>query len=118
MTKETKEVESLLVPLGKGPDEPGRASEGSAIELNDGRILYIYSHFSQSGHDCDVSEMRALISESPEGTKWGKSFTIVPNEGRMNTMIACLARLGTQGKRLMGTLGPQDSVLRPLASAY
>ena len=110
----TKEVEMLLVPFGKGPDDPRRASEGSAVELNDGRIFYAYSHFSQSGHDCDVSEMRAMISEDSEGTKWGKPYVIVPNEGRLNTMIACLARLGTQGKRLMRTLEKEtpDDILK------
>ena len=108
------EVEMMVVPYSSGPDGPGRISEGSAIELNDKRILFVYSHFARSGHDCDVSELRGVISKDATGDKWGESFLVVPNEGRLNTMIACLTRLGTKGKRLMTMLEREtpDDILK------
>ena len=70
------EVEELLIPLSMEPDGPRRASEGSAIELADGRLLYVYSHFTHGGHDHDVSDIRGMVSQDAEGRKWGKPFLV------------------------------------------
>ena len=89
-----REVEMMLIPLSSEPDGPFRASEGSAIELADGRLLYVYSHFTQGGHDHDVADIRGMLSTDAEGAEWGKPFIIRKNDARLTTMIASVARLG------------------------
>lgn len=74
-------------------DENGRNSEGDFVELNDGRILYIYSHFKSDGHDHDPAFLAGRYS-SDRGKTWtGKPEVIVPNEGDNNLMSVSLLRL-------------------------
>ena len=91
-----KEVEMLMIPLSHKPDGPFRASEGSAIELTDGRILYAYSHLTHGCHDHDVADIRGIVSKNTEGTEWGEPFIIKKNDSRLTTMIASLVRLGKE----------------------
>ncbi len=107
-----KEVEMLLIPHRDAPDGPFRASEGSALELADGRILYVYSHFTHGGHDHDVADIRGVVSKDREGTQWTDPFIIQKNDARITTMIASLVRLGTQSmtalKAIQDGTGTQD----------
>ena len=107
-----QEVEMLLVPHRSEPGGPYRASEGSAIELADGRILYVYSHFTHGGHDHDVANICGVVSKDKDGTQWSEPFVVKKNDARLTTMIASLVRLGTAGKTALRAIqhgtGTQD----------
>ena len=91
-----QEIETLLIPLRNAPDGPYRASEGSVIELADGRLLNVYSHFTHGGHDHEVADIRGIVSTTPRGDQWSEPFVIQKNDSRITTMIASLVRLGTE----------------------
>jgi Neuraminidase (sialidase) len=77
------------------PPKPGnpRNSEGDFIQLNDGRILFVYSHFTGGGGDHDAAHLAGRYS-SDGGRTWTKEDVIVlPNEGGMNVMSVSLLRL-------------------------
>ncbi len=72
-------------------DNP-RNSEGDFVGLHDGRILYVYSHFSGGGHDHDPSFLAGRYS-SDGGKNWTDEEVILPNEGDLNIMSVSLVRL-------------------------
>ena len=83
----------LRIPLlPPGPGNP-RNSEGAFAKLKDGRLLFIYTHFTGGAGD----EAAAYIAsrESKDGGKtWSQEDKIVvPNEGRRNVMSVSLLRL-------------------------
>ncbi len=98
------EVDLLLIPHRHEPGGPFRASEGSAIELADGRLLYVYSHFTRGGHDHEVSNICGLVSKDSTGTQWSEPFLVQKNDARITTMIASLVRLGTAGRSALKVL--------------
>ena len=71
-----------------------RNSEGSFITLKDGKILFVYSHYtSGNGGDHDPAHLAGRVS-----TDGGKTWTpsdrlILDNEGGMNVMSVSLLRL-------------------------
>ena len=79
--------------LELGEDNP-RNSEGDFVELKDGRILFIYSHYyGSSSHDHSSAYLASRIS-SDRGKTWSKMDKIeVQNEGAMNVMSVSLLRL-------------------------
>lgn len=80
--------------LPPGPGNP-RNSEGDFIELKDGRILFIYSHFTGGGSDHAAGHLAARTS-SDGGKTWSdKDMTIVEKEGDFNVMSVSLLRLKT-----------------------
>ena len=80
--------------LPPGPGNP-RNSEGDFIELKDGRILLIYSHFTGGGSDHAAGHLAARIS-SDKGKTWtDKDAIIVEKEGGFNVMSVSLLRLKT-----------------------
>lgn len=85
-----KEIALRLEP---GPNNP-RNSEGDFIELKDGRILFIYSHyFGNSGGDHDPAFLAGRFS-SDGGKTWTQDdVKIVDQEGTMNVMSVSLLRL-------------------------
>jgi len=87
---------TLLKPTAGHP----RKSEGGFIQLQDGRILFVYSRFSVSGRDFAPSDLAGRYS-GDDGRTWTREDTLIlDNEGKMNTMIASLQRL-TSGKILL-----------------
>ena len=81
--------------LSLGPDgEFSRHSEGDFIRLNDGRILFIYSRFTQSYHDDAPSDLVALTSED-EGETWSEPRIIIAASqfGVDNVMSVSLLRM-------------------------
>ncbi len=79
----------LLLP---GPGNP-RNSEGDFILLKDGRIMFIYSHFTGGGSDHAAGHLAARFS-SDSGKTWdGKDIVIVKREGTFNVMSVSLLRL-------------------------
>ncbi len=78
--------------------EPGknnsRNSEGDFIQLNDGRILFIYSHFTTGkGGDHDSADLRERIS-TDGGKTWSDSERVViKSDDGLNVMSVSLLRL-------------------------
>src|SRR5688500_17691380 len=90
--KENTPVADVLK-LTTGPDNP-RNSEGDFITLKDGRILYIYSHYTGTSNDDHASAYLAGRFSSDNGTTWTEEdVKIVDKEGTMNVMSVSLLRL-------------------------
>jgi len=70
-----------------------RNSEGDFIWLKDGRILFIYTHFTGGGGDHDRASLAQRVS-SDGGVTWTAADTVVvAGEGSMNVMSVSLLRL-------------------------
>jgi len=78
--------------LPPGPGNP-RNSEGDFIQLKDGRILLVYSHFTGGGGDDDAAFLASRTSSDGGMTWTSDDVTVVPNEGKMNVMSVSLLRL-------------------------
>ncbi|MDB4662229.1 glycoside hydrolase [Verrucomicrobiales bacterium] len=77
------------------PPTPGNArnSEGDFIQLNDGRILFIYTHFTGGGSDHAAGHLAGRFS-SDKGKTWTKEdIVVVPQSGGFNDMSVSLLRL-------------------------
>ena len=84
-------VERTLV-LAPSANNP-RNSEGDFIVLEDGRVLFVYTHFVGGGGDHDAAHLAARASKDG-GRTWTKEDTVlVENEGGMNVMSVSLLRL-------------------------
>ena len=80
--------------LPPSPSNP-RNSEGSMVELTDGRILLAYAHFYGGGSD-DSSAYIAMRESTDRGRSWStEDVTLVENEGDHNVMSASFLRLAT-----------------------
>ncbi len=78
--------------LPPGPDNP-RNSEGDFIQLRDGRIMFIYTHFTSGAGDFAQAHLAARFSDD-RGLTWsGNDMIILPNEGNTNIMSVSLLRL-------------------------
>jgi len=70
-----------------------RNSEGSFIELSNGNILFIYTHFTGGAGDYAPAFLAGRIS-SDGGVTWTQEDTkILSNEAGLNTMSVSLLRL-------------------------
>jgi predicted neuraminidase len=79
----------VLEPTAQSP----RNSEGSFVALKDGRILFVYTHFTGGTGDAAAANLVARFSRD-EGRTWdGEASEVVPREGKMNVMSASLLRL-------------------------
>ncbi|NND07331.1 MAG: exo-alpha-sialidase [Saprospiraceae bacterium] len=76
-----------------GEDNP-RNSEGDFVELKDGKILFVYSHYyGSSSSDHGTAYLASRVS-SDRGRTWSTRDKIeVDNEGDMNIMSVSLLRL-------------------------
>jgi len=79
-----------LLPPGKGNP---RNSEGDFIQLKDGRILFVYTHFTGGGADHSAAYLAGRYSSDGGRTWTKKDVVVLPNEGRMNVMSVSLLRL-------------------------
>ena len=85
-------VEDVLK-LDTGPDNP-RNSEGDFITLKDGRVLFIYTHYTGTSADDHANAYLAGRYSSNKGKTWTKEDTkIIEQEGSMNVMSVSLLRL-------------------------
>lgn len=92
-TKQLPGVEKTRL-LEPGPGNP-RNSEGDFIQLKDGRILFIYTHFTGGGSDHAAAHLAGRYS-SDGGKTWTQDDqVIVKNEGGFNVMSVSLLRLQT-----------------------
>ncbi len=80
-----------LLPPGEGNP---RNSEGDFISLQDGRILFVYTHYYEGeGGDNDPAYLAARFS-TDEGLSWTREdVRVLANEGGMNVMSVSLLRL-------------------------
>ena len=79
--------------LPPGAENP-RNSEGSFVSLKDGRILFVYSHYTAgSGGDHDPAHLAGRYSSDGGRTWTTEDRVIVENEGGMNVMSVSLLRL-------------------------
>ena len=79
----------LLPPAAGNP----RNSEGDFVQLQDGRILFVYTHFTGGGDDNDAAYLAGRFSDDGGLTWTPDDVTIVPNEGAWNVMSVSLLRL-------------------------
>ncbi|GAB5560890.1 MAG: hypothetical protein SynsKO_25370 [Synoicihabitans sp.] len=93
------EIEVKAVPgvakdvlLPPGPENP-RNSEGDFIELMDGRVLFIYTHFTGGGSDHATAHLAQRVSTDGGLTWTNEDEVVVPNEGGFNVMSVSLLRL-------------------------
>lgn len=84
-----KEVVLQLPPTAENP----RNSEGSFITLNDGRILFVYTHFTAGAGDHASAHLAGRYSSDGGKTWTTEDEEILPNEGSMNVMSVTLLRL-------------------------
>ncbi len=89
----TREVETVLqLPPGEGNP---RNSEGDFLRLNDGRILFVYTHFTGGSGDHAEAYLAGRLSHDDGQTWESEDVLVLPNEGMMNTMSVSLRRLAT-----------------------
>ena len=78
--------------LAPSPENP-RNSEGDFIQLKDGRLLFVYTHFTTGASDYAEAYLAGRFSEDG-GATWGSDdVVIVPHEGGHNVMSVSLLRL-------------------------
>ena len=78
--------------LEPGENNP-RNSEGDFIKLKDGRLLFIYSHFTESAGDFAKANLVSRVSKD-DGKTWSqKDSVVLENEGGINIMSVSLLRL-------------------------
>lgn len=91
--KQIEGVEKIRL-LPPGPGNP-RNSEGDFIQLKDGRVLFIYSHFTGGGGDHAAGHLAARSSSDGGKTWTDQDAIIVEREGDFNVMSVSLLRLQT-----------------------
>ena len=91
-TKDKEDPGKKMVLELQPSDQNPRNSEGGFIQLKDGRILFIYSHFT-SGDGDYASAFLAQRSSSDQGKSWSEESKTLENEGGLNTMSVSLLRL-------------------------
>jgi sialidase-1 len=87
-----RDVPVRTLELPSGPGNP-RNSEGAFVTLKDGRILYVYTHFTGGRGDHDSAHLAGRYSSDGGRTWTPQDRVIVPNEGGMNVMSVSLLRL-------------------------
>lgn len=84
----------VVLDLEPGAGNP-RNSEGAFIALKDGRLLFVYTHFTGSASDEGVAHLAGRFS-ADGGKTWDAEDTLVlANEGQQNTMSVSLLRLAS-----------------------
>jgi Neuraminidase (sialidase) len=80
----------LLEPTGTN----SRNSEGDFVQLADGRVLFVYTHFTAgTGDDFDSAYLASRESRDGGETWTPEDTEVLPNEGGLNTMSVSLERL-------------------------
>ena len=81
-----------IVLLPPGPENP-RNSEGDFIQLRDGQVLFVYSHFTGGRSDHAKAYLAGRYSRDGGATWTAEDATVLANEGGMNIMSVSLLRL-------------------------
>jgi sialidase-1 len=92
-TKEEPLGKEDVLKMQPGTNNP-RNSEGDFITLKDGRILFIYSHYTGASGDDNGNGYLAGRYSGDQGKTWtSEDVKIVGQEGKMNVMSVSLLRL-------------------------
>ncbi len=94
-----KPLPDVVCPVS--PDNP-RNTEGSIVELRDGRLLLAYTRFYGGGGDDARADISARLS-TDGGQTWSAPFLLQPNDGAQNVMSVSLLRLDN-GELMLGYL--------------
>ncbi|MBN1900192.1 exo-alpha-sialidase [Candidatus Sumerlaeota bacterium] len=78
--------------LNPQKDNP-RNSEGDFVQLKDGNLLFVYTHFTGGADDHDKAYLAGRYSKDGGLTWTAEDVTIVSNEGKQNVMSVTLLRL-------------------------
>jgi len=70
-----------------------RNSEGDFITLKDGRVAFVYTHFTDGADDFSEAHLAARFSSDGGKTWTAEDVEILPNEGGHNVMSVSLLRL-------------------------
>ncbi|MCM4170113.1 exo-alpha-sialidase [Arenibacter sp. TNZ] len=82
-----------VLSLQPSADNP-RNSEGDFIRLNNGKLLFVYTHYTQgTGSDHDPAYLASRYSEDGGETWSQEDEMVIPNDGEMNVMSVSLLRL-------------------------
>jgi len=86
-----------------------RNSEGSIVELKDGRLLLAWTRFYGGSGDASSAHIAAMTSRNG-GITWSKPYIIQENTGKQNVMSVSLLRLksGKIGMFYLEKNGPAD----------
>ncbi len=87
-----KEGFERVLTLNPGEGNP-RNSEGDFVQLKDGRILFVYTHFTGSASDHGTAHLAGRFSSDGGRTWTEEDVVVLPNEGGMNVMSVSLLRL-------------------------
>lgn len=87
----------LLAPTEANP----RNSEGDFIPLKDGRILFIYTHFTTGASDYAEAHLASRVSSDGGATWSGEDKIVVAHEGGHNVMSVSLLRLQNESIALL-----------------
>jgi predicted neuraminidase len=91
LNEDNNSVERTLV-LNVNESNP-RNSEGDFIQLNNGRLMFIYSHFTEGGSDHSSAHLAARYSDD-FGESWSNADELIlANQAGMNIMSVSLLRL-------------------------
>ncbi len=103
----------LVLTLPPSADNP-RNSEGDFIQLKDGKILFIYSHFTGGDGDYAPAYL-AGVHSTDRGRTWSDHpVEILPNEAGLNTMSVSLLRLQNEAIALFYARKNSHTDCRPL----
>lgn len=92
-SREMQSANEVVFSLLPGPNNP-RNSEGDFIILKDGRILYIYTHYTGTSTDDNAHAYLAGRYSYDNGETWTNNDTkIIDQEGALNVMSVSLLRL-------------------------
>lgn len=106
-------AKTLVGTIPIGPDNP-RNSEGDFIRLENGEILYVYTHYYGSSSDDNAPAYLALRRSADGGNTWsGEDELVLPNEGKLNVMSVTLRRMNDGRIALFYLVKESDVDCRP-----
>ena len=85
-------IDMIVCPLFETGPRNLRNSEGSVVELRDGRLLLYYMNFYTGATDWSAADVRGKISDDG-GQTWSEPFLVEPNTARFNVGRLSLFRL-------------------------
>ena len=96
---------TIRVYLPPGPGNP-RNSEGAFVPLKDGRVLFVYTHFTGGGADHAAAHLASRSSGDGGKTWTDEDEVVLPNEGEAERHVGVAAPAA--GRRDRPVLPPQE----------